>query len=228
MTDAEKRSLLEETARRLKRQYKRRAPKKPDSSDDLLDGLIGTILSQQNVDAVTARMFDALKLAFPTWRKALEAGPDEIQRVLEASRGGLSRIKANYIHRVLIALMESRGELSLEFLREMPDAQIRALLEALPGVGMKTSSCVLMFDLGRAAMPVDTHIHRLARRMGFVEDKTDAVKTELWFDAHLPRDWKKRWEFHVNAIDHGRQTCHSQRPACAECTLSDLCPSAKA
>jgi endonuclease III len=228
VTDTETLGLLEETARRLKRQYKRRAPKKPDSSDDPLDGLIGTILSHQNVDATTARMFDALKSAFPTWRLALEAGPDEIQRVLEASRGGLSRVKAGYIHRVLIALMDSHGELSLEFLREMSDTEIRTFLQALPGVGMKTSSCVLMFDLGRAAMPVDTHIHRLARRMGFVEDKTDAVKTELWFDAHLPRDWKKRWEFHVNAIDHGKKTCHSQRPECAACVLRDLCPSATA
>ena len=220
--------MLEETARRLKRQYKRRAPKKLDSDDDVLDGLIGTILSHQNVDATTARMFAALKAAFPTWRSALEAGPEEIQRVLEASRGGLSRVKASYIHRVLIALMESRDELSLEFLRQMPDAEIRAFLEALPGVGMKTSSCVLMFDLGRAAMPVDTHIHRLARRMGFVEDKASAVQAELWFDARLPRDWKKRWEFHVNAIDHGKQTCHSQRPECGACVLSDVCPSAKA
>jgi endonuclease III len=228
VTDTEKLGLLEETARRLKRQYKRRAPKKPDSSDDPLDGLIGTILSHQNADATTARMFDGLKAAFPTWRQALEAGPDEIQRVLEASRGGLSRVKAGYIHRVLIALMESYGALSLEFLREMPDVDIRTFLQALPGVGMKTSSCVLMFDLGRAAMPVDTHIHRLARRMGFVEDKTDAVKTELWFDARLPKDWKKRWEFHVNAIDHGKRTCHAQRPACEACVLCDLCPSAKA
>lgn len=228
MTDSEKRALLEETARRLKRQYRRRAPKKPDSEDDPLDGLIGTILSQQNVDAVTARMFAALKAAFPTWRLALEAGPEAIQRVLEASRGGLSRIKAGYIHRVLIALMESPGELSLEFLREMPDAEIRVFLQALPGVGMKTSSCVLMFDLGRAAMPVDTHIHRLARRMGFVDDRASAVQAELWFDARLPKDWKKRWEFHVNAINHGKQTCHSQRPKCEVCVLSDLCPSAKA
>lgn len=221
---------LEEIARRLKRRYGRRAPQKPgssaESSTDPLDGLIETILSQQNVDVVTHRMFLALKRAFPTWQLALEAGPHVIQAVLEESRGGLSRIKADYIHRVLTALMVEYGELSLGFLRDLPDAKIRSTLEALPGVGMKTASCVLMFDLGRAAMPVDTHIHRIARRLGLVEDKANAVQTEQWFDTALPRGWKYRWEFHVNAIAHGRETCRSQRPRCLECVLSDLCPSA--
>ena len=217
---------LEEITHRLKKRYKRRAPKQPESTTDPLDGLIETILSQQNVDVVTHRMFMALKRAFPNWKHALEAGPHIIQAVLEESRGGLSRIKADYIHRVLVGLMESRGELSLEFLRDLPDQKIRALLEELPGVGKKTASCVLMFDLGRAAMPVDTHIHRIARRLHFVPDKTDAVQTEAWFDAALPKNWKYRWEFHVNTIDHGRQTCRSQRPRCHDCVLADLCPSA--
>jgi endonuclease-3 len=217
---------LEEITRRLKKRYKRRAPKRTESTTDPLDGLIETILSQQNVDVVTHRMFLALKRSFPSWKHALEAGPHLIQAVLEESRGGLSRIKANYIHRLLVRLMESRNELSLEFLRDLPDLEVRTLLEALPGVGTKSASCVLMFDLGRAAMPVDTHIHRIACRLRFVPDQTDAVQTEAWFDAALPKHWKQRWEFHVNTIDHGRQTCRSQRPRCHECVLADLCPSA--
>jgi endonuclease III len=217
------RQRLKKVAARLLKRYGRHAPAQTSSNEDPIEGLIETILSQQNIGIVTRRMYNALKTAFPKWEVALEAGPDIITHVLEASGGGLARIKAGYIHRVLAQVLELRGNLSLEFLRELPDRDVRDFLEALPGVGPKTASCVLMFDLERPAMPVDTHIHRIAKRLGFVPADSSAPQAETWFDTHT---WASRYEFHVNAFEHGRATCRSQRPNCRECVLEDLCPSA--
>lgn len=82
-----------------------------------------------------------------------------------------------------------------------------------------------MFDLGRPAMPIDTHIHRLARRLDLVPTDANTVETERWFDRNLARGWATRYEFHVNAISHDRETCRSQRPRCRHCPLLKLCPS---
>ena len=226
------RQRLKKVAARLLKRYGRHAPEPvigsdpASSNEDPIEGLIETILSQQNIGVVTHRMYNALKTAFPKWEIALEAGPDIITHVLEASGGGLARIKAGYIHRVLAQILELRGDLSLEFLRELPDRDVRNFLEALPGVGPKTASCVLMFDLERPAMPVDTHIHRIAKRLEFVPADSSAPQAETWFATHLPNTWAGRYEFHVNAFEHGRATCRSQRPNCRECVLEDLCPSA--
>ena len=123
-------------------------------------------------------------------------------------------------------ILELRGELSLEFLRGESLEAAREFLEDLPGVGPKTSGCVLMFSLRLPAMPVDTHIHRIAKRLEFVLVSSSAPQTQEWFETKLPETWAARYEFHVNAFQHGRETCKSQRPLCGECVLQTLCPSA--
>ncbi|GAA4003371.1 endonuclease III [Deinococcus rubellus] len=216
---------LPEIARRLAERYLP-TPPVPRRAAEPTDGLIGTILSQQNTAAITRRQFDALKAAYPIWEAALADGPDGIEAVLKAAGGGLSRVKSHYIFQVLERLENTRGTLSLKDTREMDDAQVRALLESLPGVGMKTASCVLLFDLARPAMPVDTHIWRISRRLELTPGTWNAVKVEKWFDEVLPRTWQARYTFHVAAIRHGRETCKAQRPRCEACVLSGLCPSA--
>ncbi|WP_420596357.1 endonuclease III domain-containing protein [Deinococcus sp.] len=216
---------LPEIARRLAKRYLP-TPPAPRKAAEPLDGLIGTILSQQNTAPITRRQFDGLKIAYPRWEAALADGPDGIETVLKAAGGGLSRIKSEYIWKVLRQLEDTRGTLSLKDTREMNDNQVRTLLESLPGVGMKTASCVLLFDLSRPAMPVDTHIGRIARRLELVPAAWNAVKVEKWFDEVLPRTWNERYTFHVSAIRHGRETCKAQRPRCEACVLQDLCPSA--
>ncbi len=222
MTELEFR--LAEVSRRLVKRYGRRAPKRDATREDPIEELIHTILSQQNIGVVTQRLYKALKTAFPTWRQALEAGSDGIQRVLEGTGGGLAAVKAKSIHRCLGQILEARGELSLEFLRRESLESARDFLEDLPGVGPKTSGCVIMFELRLPAMPVDTHIHRIAKRLEFVSGHASAPQTQVWFETHLPDTWKARYEFHVNAFSHGREICRSQRPKCEECVLLDLCP----
>ncbi len=216
---------LAEIARRLSERYLP-TPPTPRRAAEPLDGLIRTILSQQNTAPITQRQFAGLKAAYPVWEAALSDGPDGVEAVLKAAGGGLSRLKADYIWNVLRQLEETRGQLSLSSTRQMNDAEVRALLESLPGVGMKTASCVLLFDLARPAMPVDTHIWRLARRLELVPGSWNAVKVERWFDEVLPRNWKARYTFHVAAIRHGRETCKAQRPRCEACVLQQLCPTA--
>ena len=224
MTETEFRLLT--VARLLRERYGRHAPQLETLPDDPLNELIHTILSQQNVGVVTQRLFDALRKSFPTWTQALEAGSEKIQRVLEGAGGGLAAVKSRSIHKCLTQILELRGELSLEFLRDVTLTEAREFLEDLPGVGPKTSGCVLMFSLRLPAMPVDTHIHRIAKRLEFVPISSSAPQTQVWFETKLPDTWAARYEFHVNAFQHGRETCKSQRPLCGACVLRSLCPSA--
>lgn len=216
---------LPDVARRLKERYLPVAPL-PKRSTEPLDGLIETILSQQNLGVMTRRQFAGLKSVYPRWEAAYLDGADGIESALRAVGGGLIRSKANTIWNVLDRLQQERGALSLQDTRAMDNGQIRTLLESLPGVGPKTASCVLLFDLARPAMPVDTHIERIARRLELVPVKWNAVKIERWYEEVLPRSWDERYTFHVSTIRHGQQVCRSQRPLCAECLLQDLCPSA--
>lgn len=218
-------ATLPEIARRLEEHYLPTLPT-PRRAAEPLNGLIQTVLSQQNTGVITARQFAALRAAYPVWEAALLGGPDGIEAVLRGAGGGLARTKAGYIWQILERLDTERGALSLRDLQDLDDAQARALLESLPGVGRKTASCVLLFDLARPAMPVDTHIWRVARRLELVPGVWSAVKVEKWFDAALPRTWAQRYAFHVATFRHGRDTCKAQRPRCGECVLSDLCPSA--
>ena len=216
---------LTEVARRLRERYLPDPPL-PERSAEPLDGLIKTILSQQNLGVITRRQFGGLKAVYRNWESALLDGPDGIEAALRAVGGGLIRLKADRIWNVLHMLQEERGLLSLQDTKEMDDAQVRTLLEGLPGVGPKTASCVLLFDLARPAMPVDTHIERISRRLELVPAKWNAVHIERWYEQVLPRTWQERYTFHVSTIRHGQQVCRSQRPLCAECLLQDLCPSA--
>ncbi|MBO0931940.1 endonuclease III domain-containing protein [Fibrella aquatilis] len=190
-----------------------------------LDGLIETILSQQSPIVPTQRMADALRQAFPNWNQALLAGPDVIQVVLAGARGNLTKAKAGYIHRVLGRLLAERGDLSLNFLRTYSAADARQWLLTLPGVGPKTASCVLLFNLQLPAMPVDTHVLRIALRLRLVAENTKPSDVETWFEQQLPQQWESHYEFHLNAIVHGQTTCKAQHPKCADCVLNDCCPS---
>lgn len=207
-------------------------PPTPHVSREPLDDLIRLILAQQNTGLLTRRQFGALRAAYPVWEAALADGPDGIEAALRAAGGGLARTKADYIWNVLHRLVElclpgeGGGKLSLRALRTMKDGEARALLESLPGVGMKTASLLLLFALARPAIPVENTIHRVAGRLDLIPARWNVLKAERWFDEVLPRDWATRYTFHVSAIRHGRQTCLARHPRCARCVLQDLCPSA--
>jgi endonuclease-3 len=137
------------------------------------------------------------------------------------SVGGLAKIKTPRIKRILEEVWAQRGSFDLSFLSDLPLDDAKAWLRALPGVGPKTAACVLMFALGRPALPVDTHVHRVSQRLGLVPKKATAEKAHDVLEAKLDPDMV--YPFHISLIKHGRRICHAQRPKCDQCPLLGGC-----
>lgn len=189
--------------------------------------LVLTILSQNTSDANSGRAFARLLQRFPDWDAVAEAPLPELIAAIQP--GGLAPTKAPRIQAALRELRERAGGFNLAFLSELPLEEARAWLRSLHGVGPKTVACVLMFALGRPAMPVDTHVFRVAMRLGLVPERTPtaAMTPEKAHDLLErivpPEDF---YAFHLGLIKHGRRVCTAQRPRCPDCVLRDLCPSA--
>jgi len=189
-----------------------------------LDGLIGTVLSQHTSDVNSDAAYRNLRRVFSTWRKVMLAKPTAVEHAIRC--GGLAKQKTRSIQAILGTLQADRGKLSLDFLALWPLQKAREYLLALPGVGPKTAACVLLFNLGKPALPVDTHVHRLARRLGLIPENASAEQAHEILEAMCPP--KLVYPFHVLLIQHGRQVCRARRPRCAECVLAGICPSASA
>jgi endonuclease-3 len=186
--------------------------------------LVGTILSQNTSDGNTARAFASLRSAFPEWDEVVAAPTDAVVDAIRT--GGLANIKAPRIQHALRDVAARAGGYDLRFLATMPVPDARAWLTAIPGVGPKTASCVLLFTLGLPAMPVDTHVHRTALRLGLVPPRTSAEAAHALLEARIGDDPGRAYALHMLLISHGRQTCIARRPRCAACPLADRCPSA--
>jgi endonuclease-3 len=137
--------------------------------------------------------------------------------------GGLAPTKAPRIQAVLAEVHDATGgSWDLSFLGEWPLEEARRWLVELPGIGRKTAAIVLLFGFGRPALPVDTHVHRVALRLGLVPPRTDVSRAHDLLEAALQAD--EMYPFHVELIRHGRDTCRAPRPICGLCPLTDLCP----
>jgi len=192
-----------------------------------VDELVFTVLSQNTADVNTERTFAALKARFPAWSAARDAEVDQIERAI--ALGGLAHTKAPRIKTILEALSTLDSEPDLGVLDAMDDAAALAYLTGLPGVGPKTAACVLLFSLGRPVMPVDTHVHRVARRLGVIGAKVTAEQAHpLLTEFAGPGDAAQIYAVHVDFVRHGRRICHARRPACDKCPLAGMCPSAGA
>ena len=190
-----------------------------------VDELVFTVLSQNTADVNTERTFAALKARFPDWVSARDATAEEIEEAI--ALGGLAHTKAPRIKRILEAISAQSGAPDLTVLDGMSDEEAQAYLTGLPGVGPKTAACVLLFSLGRPVMPVDTHVHRLALRLGIIGEKVTAEQAHpLLTELAGAGDAPQIYAVHVDFVRHGRRICHARRPACAECPLAGICPSA--
>jgi endonuclease III len=180
-----------------------------------LDELILTILSQNTSDRNSGHAYARMRERFPTWEAVRDAPEAELVDALRP--GGLAVQKAPRIQAVLREL----DRLDLEWLGGLPADEAMRRLVALPGVGPKTASCVLLFSLGVPVMPVDTHIHRIALRVGLVPAGTTADAAHVLLTEMTPPE--RMLEAHLLLIRHGRTTCTARRPRCEECVLLDLC-----
>ncbi|MBE0690087.1 MAG: endonuclease III, partial [Anaerolineae bacterium] len=134
---------------------------------------------------------------------------------------GLANQKAPRIQQVLRRIYADRGELSIDFLRDLDLEVARKWLVDLDGVGPKTAAIVLCFAFNLPAFPVDTHIHRVGQRIGFIPPKMGADKAHPYMEAIIPPE--DYYAFHLQVIWHGRQICQARRPACERCPLTDQC-----
>lgn len=195
---------------------------------DPLGGLVGTILSQHTSDINSERAYQQLVATFPTWEEVRDASTNEVAEAIRS--GGLANIKAPRIQDALLTLTQEQqkqgGTKSLsEFLSDelakRNSEEAWRYLRRIPGVGPKTAACVLMFNLDRPVMPVDTHVWRVSRRLGLIGPKVSADQAHEVFAEMVPLEWI--YPLHVNLIRHGRQICHAQRPACNVCPLYSEC-----
>ena len=185
-----------------------------------LECLIETILSQNTTDVNRDKAFKNLKSVFPTWQAVSDAREREIARAIRV--GGLANTKGRRIRSILRSIKDRDGSLSLNHLRKMSTEDASEELRRFKGVGEKTVNCVLLFSLGRNVFPVDTHIHRLCRRMGFVRKGATRDETHRVMAGIVPEE--KMYSFHINLIRHGRSVCTARKPDCLNCPLSKLCP----
>ena len=212
------RSLAPWAHRRLIEHYGR--PVWPEN-DAPLDELVGTVLSQHTSDVNSNRAFQSLKTTYPTWEAARDAPVGELTDAIRS--GGLAVVKAQRIQAVLRRLTDDDGRVRLPDLRRMRRKRATALLTNLPGVGRKTAACVLLFGSHVAALPVDTHVHRVSRRLGLVPPRASPEATADVLEAAIqPRDY---YAFHVNLIRLGREICKAPQPHCHACPLGERCPS---
>ncbi|MCY4008700.1 MAG: endonuclease III [Chloroflexi bacterium] len=184
-----------------------------------LEELVSCILSQSTTDLNRDRAYDNLRARFPTWQEVVDA---PAAAVIEAVRSaGLANQKGPRIQALLRHVHQERGEYDIEFLGDLPLEEAREWLLSLVGVGPKTAAIVLCFSFNRAALPVDTHVHRVALRLGLIPAKTSADRAHGLLEELV--DAADHYAFHLQLIRHGREVCSARSPQCTVCTLREHC-----
>jgi endonuclease III len=187
-----------------------------------LDELVYVILSLQTNESRYQEVYRGFKKQFRRWCCLLEASVDEIAGAI--SFGGLGRQKALHLKMIMHRLQDNLGEVSLRALVHYETGEAERYLCSLPGVGIKTARCVLMYSFGRAVFPADVHCIRIMNRLGWID--WHGQRAEMLAEpaqAIVPP--RLRAELHVRLVQHGRSVCRST-PRCDQCPLQRLCPSA--
>ena len=185
-----------------------------------LDELILTVLSQNTNDTNRDRAYADLRAKYPRWDDVADAPLPAIARAIR--RGGLGPTKSVRIRDLLRELRARGVALDEQAFVRMRSRALWDLLIGMKGVGPKTAAIVLLFSLGRPYFPVDTHVHRVTRRLGLVPESADAVKAQELLQDAVPG--KEMYDLHILLIRHGREVCIARRPLCSRCPLNTICP----
>ncbi|NOK62589.1 MAG: hypothetical protein GFH27_549333n77 [Chloroflexi bacterium AL-W] len=192
-------------------------------SRDPLGELILTILSQHTTDQNSYRAYQELRHRYAQWEDVREASISELYATIKSA--GLGNIKAQRIQSVLHDIIARCGHLNLDFLDMLTVDEGMRWLTALHGVGPKTTACVLMFSLGKPTLPIDTHVYRVAKRIGLISSDTSVERAHTLLASAMPSETV--YAFHMMMIQHGRKVCHARKPRCPECILQNLCSFAR-
>ena len=190
-----------------------------DGRSDALDTLIRTILSQNTNDVNRDKAYAEMRRRFPTWEDVMAAGPGQLASAIRA--GGLAPSKSKYILGVLEWVQETFGTLNIDFICNKDPEWVVETFTSQKGIGIKTISVVLAFACGHDVFPVDTHVNRVCRRLGFVPPDSSPEMTFQSMRKLVPAG--KSYPLHMNMIRLGRSTCKAPRPLCEKCPLTNEC-----
>lgn len=205
-----------EVDRRLVRAFGETLPtERRDVTHELVHAVLSQNTSRRNYNLAYSRLMQR----YPTLEELGEARLAGIEQAIKP--GGLSRQKSRALKEILGEIHSQTGSYSLEFVRDMSVPDARTFLTALPGVGPKTASVVLMFALGRQVLPVDTHVLRTTRRIGLVDEKTTAERAQEKLEDIVPL--ARRPRMHLNLVRLGREICHARGPHHEVCPVNMLC-----
>lgn len=192
---------------------------RPESESDPFPTLVGTVLSQNTNRKNTSKAWENLSGRYSTPSDYVSADLKELEELIRPA--GLYKSKSKRLKSIAKILMdEYDGDLSKILEKEVEEAR-KDLLD-LPGVGPKTADCVLLFAGNRDVLPVDTHVERTLKRLGFVDPESDSEGAKEQFEKFVPEG--KSREMHLLLIELGRNVCKARGPICNECPLKDLCP----
>lgn len=183
--------------------------------------LISTMLSHRTTQKNEALAFDRMWQQYGSWEAIRDAPVEALAEAIKPAT--FPEAKAPNIKKALHQIIEERGEPSIEFLRELPAAEGLDWLMALPGVGIKTASLVLLFCFSKAILPVDTHVYRVSQRLGLIGPKVSAEAAHRLLLEILPVDPHVLFNFHVAMLKHGQKICIWGTPRCEKCPLTDIC-----
>jgi endonuclease-3 len=198
---------------------------------DAFECLVRTILSQNTSDVASQPAHDALMERYDETDSDLAAAlaAAEHDELADAIRpAGLYNRKAEVLIAVADRVLDEYGSAAEfdAFVREGDSAEVRSALLDMGGVGPKTADCVLLFAGGQAGVfPVDTHVHRIYRRLGIAPADADHEEVRAVLEREIPAE--KCGFGHTASIQFGREYCSARKPACLdgldECLLSDIC-----
>lgn len=192
-----------------------------------LDELVSSLLSHRTRNSESGAAYKELRRRFVDWTAVRDAPTSEVEDAIRTCNW--PEQKAPRIQHTLRLITQLRdGDLSLDFLESMPVREGRDWLEQLPGVGPKTSAAVYIFSRIRGrALPVDSHHHRVAQRLGLISMNLDVGPAHAVLEAMLPDEWDAQtvYDDHEILMFHGQRCCHYRGPECGRCVLLDLCPS---
>jgi endonuclease-3 len=181
--------------------------------------LVSTILSQNTNDLNRDIAYDALLDRFPSWEQVRDADPEQVMESIKPA--GLANQKGPAIQNALKEISRERGEIELDFLKEMTSQEASDWLINLKGVGPKTAAIVLLFSLGMPAFPVDTHVYRVTGRLGIRPGKMSANKAHQFLAEQFEPE--TYYPIHLNIIRLGREICKARKPQCSLCPLIEIC-----
>lgn len=192
-----------------------------DSRRSPMHELVSTMLSHRTNHADEEKAYYTMLERFGDWEGVLNADPDELADAIRTTR--YPGQKAPQIQQALRMIKEERGEVSIDFLQEMPVEEAMGWLTRLPGVGLKTATLLLLFNFKKPVLPVDTHVFRVSQRVGLIGARVTANKAHELLLKMLPPDATELFNFHKHLFWHGQRICTFYSPRCGQCVLNGFC-----